>query len=360
MLRTRVIALLLAIAALVAFSVPSAGTPAKAQATPDAAASQTIADIVVASTKADKPEFTVLLAAVQAADPAFLTALSDAKGNYTVFAPTDAAFTAAIKALNTTAEKLLADKALLNVVLAYHVVPGRFDAKAVTGANGAIIGTLLADNALKITAADGKVQVDKSNVVTADVKASNGVVHVIDAVLLPENAADLAKAAASPATPAAGAAAPRTIAQIVIDSSKATPAQFTTLLAAIQAADPAVLAAASGGAPITVFAPTDAAFGTAITALNTTPEKLLADKAGLTGILLYHVAPGSLSSKALVKYLGTAESLKVVTLSGSAITVTSAGGKVNIDKAAVATADIAASNGIVHIIDGVLLPPAAK
>lgn len=355
-MRNRAIALIVAIAAVFTFAFPSVATPVRAQATPDAPA-QTIADIVVASSKAAKPEFTVLLAAVQAADPAFLKTLTNAKGSYTVFAPTDAAFGELLKALKLKPEELLANKALLNVVLAYHVVPGRFDAATVSGANGAIIGTFLPDHALKITVTGKKVQLDKATVVTADVKAGNGIVHVIDQVLVPEDAMELAKAAAAPATPNANAAAPKSIADIVIESSKAAKPEFAILLAAVQAADPAVLATVSGTEAFTVFAPTDAAFGAAITALKTTPEKLLGDKKGLTGILLYHVAPGSLSSKALVKYLGKNANLKILTLSGSAVTLTSKDGKVLIDKATVVTADVAASNGIVHVIDGVLLPP---
>ena len=142
---------LIAIALFAVAALPAFVTPAFAQD------SKTIADIVVASASAkDKPEFTVLLAAVKAADPAFLKVLSDKNAKLTVFAPTDAAFTALLKALNMTAADVLKNTALLNVVLAYHVVPGiALDAKAVTAANGAVVGTVLNNHVLTITAAGG-------------------------------------------------------------------------------------------------------------------------------------------------------------------------------------------------------------
>lgn len=121
----------------------------------------TIADIVVASTEAETPEFTVLLAAVAAADPMFLEALSS-EGSWTVFAPTDAAFTALLEELGLTAEELLANTDLLNAVLAYHVVPGAFDAASVVALDGAVIGTLLPEMPLAISVMGESVMVNAS------------------------------------------------------------------------------------------------------------------------------------------------------------------------------------------------------
>ncbi|MBK8027636.1 MAG: fasciclin domain-containing protein [Chloroflexi bacterium] len=108
----------------------------------------TIADIVVASTTAETPEFTILLAAVSAADPAVLELLSNPEANVTVFAPTDAAFAAALEALGVSAEDLLADTAMLTNILLYHVVPGSFAAEAVVALDGALIGTMYPETAL--------------------------------------------------------------------------------------------------------------------------------------------------------------------------------------------------------------------
>src|SRR5689334_6806086 len=139
----RKITLLLLAALLFVAALPK---PSLAQDKP----TKTIAELVVDAAGAkDKPEFTVLLAAVKAADPMFLKVLSDKEASMTVFAPTDAAFAALLKALNVKAEDLLKNTALLNVVLAYHVVPGiQLDAKAVTGASGAVVGTALPENVL--------------------------------------------------------------------------------------------------------------------------------------------------------------------------------------------------------------------
>ncbi len=204
-------------------------------------AEPTIAEIVVASTEAETPEFTVLLAAVGAADPGFLETLSDPEANVTVFAPTDAAFTAALEALGLTAEELLANTDLLNTVLAYHVVPGSFDAAAVVGLDGAYLGTTLRGQALAIMVDGESVMVNDSTVVAADVMASNGIVHVIDAVLVPEMG-EMAESEGMMDT--AG-----TIADTVIASAGAEAPEFTVLLAAVQAADPSVLDDLGSGGP---------------------------------------------------------------------------------------------------------------
>jgi uncharacterized surface protein with fasciclin (FAS1) repeats len=135
----RKFSLLLITASLFIAALPSATSFAQTKPT------KTIAEIVVDSASAkDKPEFTVLLAAVKVADPMFLQKLSDKDSSMTVFAPTDEAFMALLKALNMTADDLLKNTALLNVVLAYHVVPGvGLDAKTVIAAKGAVVGTAL-------------------------------------------------------------------------------------------------------------------------------------------------------------------------------------------------------------------------
>jgi len=147
----------------------------------------TIADIVVASTEGEEPEFTVLLAAVAAADPTILEALSNPEASLTVFAPTDAAFVALLEALETDAETLLADTELLNTVLLYHVIDGAVMAETVVTLDGESVPTLLGEDAtISISVTDdGVVLNDSINVVMTDIEADNGVIHVIDAVLVP-------------------------------------------------------------------------------------------------------------------------------------------------------------------------------
>ena len=122
---------------------------------------------------------------------------------------------------------------------------------------------------------------------------------------------------------------------------------FTTLTAALQAA--ALVETLQGTGPFTVFAPDDAAFATLPAG---TVDDLLKDPKGqLTQILTYHVVPGEYPSSALT------DGMKLKTVQGDDITITIKDGKVYANEAMVTAADIQASNGIIHVIDGVLIPP---
>jgi transforming growth factor-beta-induced protein len=314
-------------------------------------AEPTIADIVVSSSGAETPEFTVLLAAVQAADPGFLETLSDAEANVTVFAPTDAAFGALLESLDTTAEDLLANTDLLNTVLAYHVVPGTFNAEAVVGLDGSYLGTALRGEALAITLDGEAVKVNDSTVISADVAAANGIVHVIDAVLVPEMGEEMVESEGMADTMG-------TIADTVVASAGAETPEFTTLLAAVQAADPSVLDELTSGGPYTVFAPTDAAFAAALEALGLTAEELLADTETLNAVLAYHVVPGYFAAGRVVELAGMSEEgISVATLGGAPVTIMLNGETVMVNEANVVATDVVADNGIIHVIDAVLLPP---
>ncbi len=329
------------------------GVLAAAQDTPG-----TIADIVVASASAETPEFTSLLAAVQAADPAVLEALSNPEAQLTVFAPTDAAF-AALGEETLTA--VLADQAMLTEILLFHVIEGGVmsaDVVAALEGDMAMEATPEADaemveaplpsfsvpslqgQYIDITADGmGGITVNGANLnlEMVDIVASNGVIHVIDAVILPES---------------------RTIADIVVESASMTEgAEFTTLLAAVQAADPAVLETLSNPeAELTVFAPTDAAFA----ALGEeTIAAVLADQAGLTGILLYHVVPSVVRSGDVAALLEeNGGSFTVATAQGAEVEVVAGEAGITINGANIVVTDIDAGNGVIHVIDAVILPPA--
>jgi len=133
-------------------------------------------DIVAVASAAGS--FSTLLAAVEAAG---LVGVLQGEGPFTVFAPTDAAFAALPEG---TVEGLLADPDALRAVLTYHVVPGRVTASQLVSAGGATPATANGQT-LNIVVNGGVVRVDDATVVTADVMASNGVIHVIDSVLLP-------------------------------------------------------------------------------------------------------------------------------------------------------------------------------
>jgi len=151
------------------------------------ATEQSITDVVASSATSDTPEFTILLQAVQAAG---LGETLASEGPFTVFAPTDAAFAAALDQLGLTAEELLSDTELLTNVLLYHVVPAELMAAdviaAVEGAGGtASVGTAQGSNIEVTLGENGPVINDTVNVISTDISATNGVIHVIDAVLLP-------------------------------------------------------------------------------------------------------------------------------------------------------------------------------
>ncbi len=281
---------------------------------------------------ASNEDFSTLVAAVQAAGLADYFASTKP---ITVFAPTNDAFAAALAALDMTAEELLADTDLLTSVLLYHVVPGAVTSDIVVGAETA---KTFNGAAIAINASDAGVSLNDSqaSVVAVDIMASNGVIHVIDGVILPPAEEEMMESLGTIVDIAAG------------DET------FSTLVAAVTAAELADALSVAG--PYTVFAPTNDAFAAALNALGITAEDLLADTETLTGILLYHVAPGKLTADIVVQLEA------IGTLNGAPIMVSAsdAGVSLNEGQASVAAVDVMADNGVIHVIDGVILPPAAE
>ena len=154
----------------------AAPEPEAMDAAPDAAELGTVVDVAVGS-----GAFPTLVAAVQAAG---LVDVLSGEGPFTVFAPTEEAFAAALAALGMSAEDLLADTELLTAVLTYHVLPVAAPAEVVVTLDGQSVATVGGAEVV-ISVADGVVMVNDATVVTADIAASNGVIHVIDTVLLP-------------------------------------------------------------------------------------------------------------------------------------------------------------------------------
>ena len=140
-----------------------------------------IVDVALA-VNAETGEFSILIAALQAADPAVLATLSG-NGQFTVFAPTDAAFVALLGELGLTADELLSEKALVTQVLLYHVARGRRDSTAVLGSTRirTLQGGFLYQDGGVLTDQNGRT----SNIIAVDVAAANGIIHVIDTVVLP-------------------------------------------------------------------------------------------------------------------------------------------------------------------------------
>jgi uncharacterized surface protein with fasciclin (FAS1) repeats len=141
-------------------------------------------------------------------------------------------------------------------------------------------------------------------------------------------------------------AAPGTIVDVAVAAGS-----FETLVAAVQAAG--LVDTLSGDDPLTVFAPTDEAFAAALEALDMTAEELLADTDLLTSVLTYHVVAGTVPSSDVV----TLDGQSVETVNGAEVQISVDGDTVMINDATVVTVDVAASNGVIHVIDSVLLPP---
>ena len=267
--------------------------------------------------------FSILVEAVQAAG---LTDTLTAPGPYTVFAPTNDAFSALLGELGVTKDQLLANKPLLTAVLKYHVVAGQVPSsavplgKAINPVGGGFFKIDKVGTSLVIT--DGRDRTSK--IVQADIAASNGVIHAIDKVLLP---------------------ADKTIVQTAI----ANP-DFSILAEAVTAAGLVDTLNAPG--PYTVFAPTNAAFASLLTELGVTKAQLLANTALLTKVLTYHVVPG------LVLKFDVPINTPIKTVEGETLTVgptlaiTDQRGR----QSNILATDVLASNGVIHVLDKVILP----
>ena len=273
--------------------------------------------------------FNTLAAALEATD--LISVLSDESREFTVFAPTDAAFE---KLGTETINALLADPDTLRDILLYHVLPdARVEASTAVTLAGTTVTTANEDD-VALSLNDGELFINMSKVIATDVAASNGIIHVIDTVLLP---------------PADMADAPQ---QSIVETAVAA-GSFNTLVAALQATGlDATLANTDD--TFTVFAPTDEAFAKLG---DDTINALLADPEALSNILLYHVIGGSaVDATTAISLAGTS----VSTANGDTIAVSVENGQLLINDSVVIQADVQTSNGIIHAIDMVLLPPAAE
>jgi len=261
-------------------------------------------------------DFNTLVTALQAAE---LVSVLEGEGPFTVFAPTDAAFA---KLPAGTVETLLKpeNRDRLVQILTYHVVPGKVLARDVVKIKNA--GTVAGPRA-KVKVDGGKVFIDQAQVVKTDIACSNGVIHVIDEVIIPTD---------------------KTIPQVATEAGT-----FNTLLAAVKAAGLVDVLSSKG--PFTVFAPTDEAFaklpkGTVESLLKPENQKKLVE------ILTYHVVPGRVYSDQVV------ELSEAPTVLGRNVPVAAAKGRVTVGGADVVAVDIDAANGVIHVIDEVMIPGA--
>ena len=191
-----------------------------------------------------------------------------------------------------------------------------------------------------------------TSVFLADIAASNGVIHAIDGVLLPPMDEEMESEEMSEESMDS-----EMMGNTIVDVASGNE-DFSTLVAAVDAAG--LVETLSGEGPFTVFAPTNAAFEAALAELGLTAEELLADTETLTSILTFHVVGDSLMAEDIVAAVEEADgTLEVETVNGAPLTVEIVDGELalNGQGVGVAMADVEASNGVIHAIDGVLLPP---
>lgn len=351
--RTR-LSLLASVAAMMVAACSDSSTPASSSGTPGKPDSGTTPTgdsgtttddkLDIVATAAGAGTFKILGELLTAADLA--TTLKGA-GPFTVLAPTDAAF-AKLPAELVTALKAPANKALLTQVLTYHVIGAGVLAADVVKLTKA--ASLEGEN-LNIAVDGGKVVINKSttspaflnnaNVTETDIKATNGVIHVIDTVLL----SDIGLLNLP------GAGGKDLVDTAIASSTSPVNPEFKTLVAAVKSE---TLDQTLRGGPFTVFAPTDAAFTKlGLNAGNLPPKPALAP------VLAYHVVPGIVGSAAV----GALNGKDVVTfgkktfkvkVTGADIFLTDGSNPANDVK--VTKTDIATKNGLIHIIDTVLTP----
>ena len=277
----------------------------------------------IAEIAAGDENFSTLVTALSAAG---LVDTLAGEGAFTVFAPTNAAF----EALGDTLNAVLADADLLTQVLLYHVVDGKVMSPDALALAGSEAETLSGDK-IALSIDGGNLFINDAMVTAVDIEASNGVIHIIDAVLIPsadEMSSDMSKEKGS-----------------IVDIAVADE-RFTTLVTALQQAE--LVETLAGEGNFTVFAPTNDAFA----ALGSDLDAVLADNELLTKVLLYHVLDGAVMAETAL----TLDGQTVETLSGDSFSIAIKDGSLFINDAMVVITDIEADNGVIHVIDAVLIP----
>ncbi len=276
--------------------------------------------------------FNTLVAALQATN--LDTVLADESKMYTVFAPTDEAFAMLGE---DTINTLLANTDVLSSILLQHVVMGEVDSVTAFTLNGMEAETASgAKLPVSINSETDSLMFGGAKIVTKDIYTTNGIIHVIDAVIVGD------------------VSVPEPVGNIVDVASQA--GSFNTLLIAAAAADLAEVLA-DESATYTVFAPTDAAFAQLP---ESTLNALLADTEALKNVLLYHViADAKVMSDGAVA-IANSDNNKVTMANTQMAALSLSGSDLYINASKVSAANVAASNGVIHVVDQAILPPSMK
>lgn len=309
----------------------------------------------IVDTAIETDDLSLLVDALVQADAGLVNTLSG-DGPFTVFAPTNTAFAALLDVLGDDFNSLSdfdteEEKALLVKVLTYHVVAGTAafstdlsDGQQIETVQGENVGINIKEGAVHLVDATDT----NAGVVIADVQASNGVVHVIDKVLLPQEVLD-----------ALSAMSLKSIVEIAVETDN-----LSLLVDALGQADAGLVETLNVDGPFTVFAPTNAAFVSLLDTLGDNYNSLAdfdtdEEKSLLVAILTYHVVAGTAAFSS-----DLSDGQNITTFQGEDVTITIKDGLVHVDDASdmnatVITPDVEASNGVVHVINKVLLPQAA-
>ena len=311
--------LILLFSSLLVLQGCGSGTKHEVTPTPVAPADpQSIVDVATAN-----GSFTTLVAALEATG--LDVTLSDMDSKFTVFAPTDAAFALLGQ---ETIDALLADTDTLSDILTYHVIASEVDSSTARSSAGSLVEMVNGDS-VGLSLDGDNLLVNTATVTIADVMADNGVIHVIDAVL----------------TPPVDKGEPT---MNIVETAVAA-GSFDTLVATLQATG-LDTTLADETLTFTVFAPTDDAFAMIDTAKL---DLLLANIDILSKILLQHVVDGEVNSISAFSLNGQlATTLAEV---GIPVSINSELDTLNFGGATVQTTDIYTTNGIIHVIDTVII-----
>lgn len=263
-------------------------------------------------------DLSTLVAALSAGK---LVSTLEGTGPFTVFAPSNKAFARIQK---NKLNQLLANQQLLDQLLEYHVLSGDFSMRDLMSAK--VVKTLEKEDVV-VHSIGNAIMVNNADVTAADQEATNGVVHVVDNVLVPP---DFPMALYS---------------EDIVELAESQP-DLSTLVAALVAGK--LTSTLSGAGPFTVFAPTNEAFAK-IPAADL--QKLLQNPTKLDKVLEYHVLAGRFNMRDLMAVQS------VATLEGDKVSVSGSGSIIKVNNAKVIKADVGATNGVVHLIDTVLMPP---
>ena len=302
----------------------------------------TIADILQERAASDTPEFTMLLAAFQEADPALWERLSDpdmvAAAFTTLFAPRDKAFTACLATLELEPEAILADPNLLTAVLSNHVMPGIFTSKNFAAEPTAYWGTFFPHTGLQFEVVEDTLTVNGASIVEGDIPAFNGTIFVVDHVLMPVIEED-------------------TEVEIPKETMWDILASREDFSIFTEAIDLLGFQLDHKVTDYTFFIPTDDVVIAFLEQVGVTKEEFFANTETLTPILFYHFLAGTFDSHDLTEMQPAEGDLLFGTQQpGTFMTIAVDGEIIMVDNAKIIEPDIYTANGVIHVIDTVLLP----